>query len=144
MMQFKLTIIAIALFGGSLFAAAAPIDFSAQDYLQARDDFNDEVELVARWGSGKYVVDDNTYHRSLKPAIIKAFNGHDSKFTSKCGSNPDFMVDRKGMVYPEPQKSKSSSCPKNKFTLDLGSLIQSFQAPSRSPSPARSPSPGRK
>ena len=50
-------------------------------------------------------------------------------------TNLDFIVDRKGMVYPEVQKDKSSSCPKNKFTLDLGALIQKYQVPSRSPSP---------
>ena len=34
------------------------------------------AELEARWGSGKYAIDDNTYHRQVKPAIIQKFNAY--------------------------------------------------------------------
>ncbi|KAJ7599563.1 hypothetical protein C8J56DRAFT_770128, partial [Mycena floridula] len=78
------------------------------------------------WGTGQYRIDDDTYHRRLKPAIIQKFVAHDKTFKSKCGTNPDFIVDRHGLVYPEPQKANATGCLKSRFRLDLGALILSY------------------
>jgi len=53
---------------------------------------------------GKYVIDDHTYHRNVKPDIIKKFQAQYSNFKSLCGSNPDFFVERDGTVYPGSKK----------------------------------------
>ena len=67
--------------------------------------------LYPRWGSGKYVIDDHTYHRDVKPKILSHFNGMKG-FSSKCGSNPDFMVERDGTVYPSSRTDKKGLCSK--------------------------------
>jgi len=48
---------------------------------------------------GKFTLDDDTYHRVVKPLFIKEFSG-DRSFSKLCGTNPDFMIDRSGDVYP--------------------------------------------
>ncbi|KAG5353012.1 hypothetical protein C0989_011160 [Termitomyces sp. Mn162] len=66
--------------------------------------------LFPRWGSGKYVIPDDTYHRDVKPKILQQMKSIKG-FESKCGSNPDFHVERDGTVYPSSRK-KNSVCTK--------------------------------
>ncbi|KAF9007443.1 hypothetical protein BDQ17DRAFT_1237960, partial [Cyathus striatus] len=64
----------------------------------------DEYELYPRWGKGKYKLDDDTYHRDVKPKFIAAFSS--KKFTDYCGKNPDFFIEDDGYVYPGATASK--------------------------------------
>ncbi|KDR81891.1 hypothetical protein GALMADRAFT_240169 [Galerina marginata CBS 339.88] len=95
--------------------------------------------LYARWGSGKYVIDDNTYHRSVKPILISTFSGKPG-FKGLCGSNPDFHVERDGTVYPtavDKKAKQAGKCTKSKYNENMhDTLIRYIAPPSRSPSPA--------
>ncbi|KAJ7596584.1 hypothetical protein C8J56DRAFT_1021123 [Mycena floridula] len=91
----------------------------------------------------------NILDNHFKQPIIKKFVAEKSGFKSKCGSNPDFIMDNKnGDVYPEPQKpkgkkDKASPCRKADFTLNVSDVLHKL-LPSRSPSPgpgSRPPSP---
>ncbi|KIY52407.1 hypothetical protein FISHEDRAFT_69830 [Fistulina hepatica ATCC 64428] len=68
---------------------------------------------------GKYSCDLDHYHRKVKPALLSEFRKMKS-FTSRCGSNPDFVVDRKGIVTPQlTKRNKDNNCSKKKFSVDL-------------------------
>ncbi|CAA7266740.1 unnamed protein product [Cyclocybe aegerita] len=91
--------------------------------------------LYRRWGSGRYVIDDHTYHREVKPRILSEMRKLKS-FTSKCGSNPDFHVERDGTVYPSSRNDKKGQCTKRAFSINMHDLLSSYVQRSRSPSPA--------
>ncbi|EDR05986.1 uncharacterized protein LACBIDRAFT_329188 [Laccaria bicolor S238N-H82] len=80
----------------------------------------------ANRGEGKYTLDLDVYHRQVKPIFIKRFQGAFSDFTSKCGTNPDFEIDRKGIVNPNAVKGKDL-CTKKRFSLDLGDVVLAHQ-----------------
>ncbi|KAJ3517827.1 hypothetical protein NLJ89_g262 [Agrocybe chaxingu] len=91
--------------------------------------------LYRRWGSGRYVIDDHTYHRDVKPRILSEMRKLKG-FSSKCGNNPDFHVDRDGTVYPSRRNDKKGLCTRRAFSINMHDLLMSFVQRSRSPSPA--------
>jgi hypothetical protein len=89
--------------------------------------FDEEDEPIfirgQTWGSGKYTIDLDVYHRTVKPQFISAFNSNfGSKFSKMCGSNPDFAIEKDGTVYPNAVK-KGGQCSKKTFNLNLGDIV---------------------
>lgn len=79
------------------------------------------------------------YHRTVKPAIISEFKGHDGgdfKYKVKgkeltrnfnvCGTNPDFEVDRTGDVWPNATKDPKGLCDKVRLHNSTRSNIPSL------------------
>ncbi|CAA7266897.1 unnamed protein product [Cyclocybe aegerita] len=122
---------------GLVLRALYHVKRQAEDHadLIARAVDNIDNVLYRRWGSGKYVIDDNTYHRDVKPKILaemKKIKG----FESKCGHNPDFHVERDGTVYPSSRTDKKGLCSKKTFSVNMHDLLMSYVQRSRSPSPS--------
>lgn len=102
------------------------------------EDFDGEISIY--WGTGRYKIDDDTYHREVKKKIISEFRNHNGNgdFTYKvkgkeqtrnykvCGDNPDFEVDGKsGEVWPNVQKGDPKGlCSKVKLTILFETYIQ--------------------
>jgi len=65
---------------------------------------------------GKYKIDEDVYHRDVKPQMITKFVAEFKKqkkdFKKLCGKNPDFVVDKSGIVNPEPVGKGFDHCPK--------------------------------
>lgn len=134
-MKFSAGVASFVVVAAAGLAAARPSGYARDLYARQYDD---AVELFARWGSGKYTLDDDTYHRVVKPQFISAFSGEKS-FSSLCGSNPDFFIEKNGDVYPSAvgKFKASGKCTKSKFTKNLGHIVKAAQPRSRSPSPSR-------
>ncbi|KAH9484082.1 hypothetical protein JR316_0003562 [Psilocybe cubensis] len=89
-------------------------------------DDTDDTELFARtWGTGKWTMDDDLYHRTVKPHFLSVFKGMPS-FTGLCGSNPDFFIEKDGTVYPSAVESKAKKlgkCTKSKYNADMSEYL---------------------
>lgn len=88
---------------------------------------NGEVSIFETWGTGKYKLDLEVYHRDVKPIFLSKFRGEygTKKFNDMCGTNPDFDVDKGGLVWPNAVKGKN--CSKKDYILDLGDVIKAHQ-----------------
>ncbi|EDQ97988.1 uncharacterized protein LACBIDRAFT_336366, partial [Laccaria bicolor S238N-H82] len=77
--------------------------------LSTRQDESDDgsessFTAFATWGVGKYTIDLGIYHKEVKPIFLSEFKI--DKFEAYCGSNPDFEIDRKGIVNPSAVEKK--------------------------------------
>ncbi|KIJ99280.1 hypothetical protein K443DRAFT_680116 [Laccaria amethystina LaAM-08-1] len=104
---------------------------------QVESDDESESSLTAfgTWGVGKYTIDLGIYHKEVKPIFLTKF-GEIPKFEAFCGRNPDFEIDRKGMVNPsavEKAKISLGKCVKKTFSLDLGQVVLEHIPPPDSP-----------
>ncbi|KIJ92041.1 hypothetical protein K443DRAFT_114199 [Laccaria amethystina LaAM-08-1] len=88
-----------------------------------------DVSIFETWGTGKYKLDMDVYHRTVKPIFLTRFRGEygTKKFNDMhvCGTNPDFETDKNGWVWPNSIKGKN--CSKKDYILDLGDVIQAHQ-----------------
>ncbi|KIJ96225.1 hypothetical protein K443DRAFT_293721 [Laccaria amethystina LaAM-08-1] len=88
---------------------------------------NSELSIFETWGTGKYKLDMDVYHREVKPIFLTKFRTEygTKKFNDMCGTNPDFEVDKDGWVWPNAVKGKN--CSKKNYFLDLGDVIKAHQ-----------------
>ncbi|PPQ67659.1 hypothetical protein CVT25_012687 [Psilocybe cyanescens] len=108
---------------------------SAVAHVADAQEAQEDAGLFRRWGSGKYKIDDDTYHRIVKPHFLSVFGAMPS-FKGLCGSNPDFFVERDGTVYPsavESKAKKAGKCTKSKYSADMSEYLTEILTPKPKP-----------
>ncbi|KIJ94147.1 hypothetical protein K443DRAFT_369036 [Laccaria amethystina LaAM-08-1] len=84
--------------------------------------------FFATWGKGKYKLDLEVYHREAKPVfLIKFREAYTARsFNGLCGTNPDFDIDKNGIVFPSAVRGRDG-CTRARFNLDLGEVVLDHQ-----------------
>ncbi|KAF5322661.1 hypothetical protein D9619_001289 [Psilocybe cf. subviscida] len=89
----RLSFVVVTLVSISGLVTAIPTKDSIYDRVHDAVQFDSRNEI---WGTGRYTLDLNYFHRHVKDSLKAAFSQHYKNFYSMCGTNVDFDIDRKG------------------------------------------------